>query len=531
MVKPQEQSQQLPELTDYLRVLRDRAWIISLAVVVVVAAMLLNSLTSAPLYQASSKLLYERNNLDKALFGVQYFLSSDQTLDVATGAEMVELPQVAEAVKEQLHSSQSAGALLGMVDVSSSAATNIIRIDVVSTTAQEAADVANAFAQQFIILRRDNARATVAAAQELVKQKLDTLSPEEAGSTYGLSLKQSYEDLQILEAMQDGGFVIVQTAVPPAGPFAPRPLRSGLLGLAGGLVLGFGLALLLNRLDRRLKDVKAVEAAFGLPVLATFPAIGRWRRGRNLERRKSSVGFRSHPMLLEPFRALRSSLQYFGVEKRIKTILISSGLPQEGKTTTTINLALSLALAGGRVVIVEADLRRPMVAQYLHVDTRVGISNVLAGGVTFADALRPVNADAFLPEGVVDKAATKGNPVPTARTLFCLASGPLPPNPAELLSSERMAQLLDEMSRNPRIDYVLIDTPPILSVTDALTIAQRVDAVIVACRANWTTREEAEEVSEQFRRTGARVIGVVASGIKTHSRSYHRRSYYSTDNA
>ena len=525
MVEPEEQSQETPELTDYLRVIRERWWIIVLAAAVVVAAALAMSFTATPLYQASSKLLYQTNDLDRALFGSQYYSDINQSLDVATGAEMVTLPQVAEAVKEQLGSSRSAGALLGMVSASSSTTTNIIQVVAVSTDASEAADVANAFAQQFTILRRDTDRATVAEARELVKEKLDSLDAEEAGSSNGLMLQDRYENLQILEAMQNGGFAIVQTAVAPGAPFSPRPIRNGLLGLAVGLVLGLGLAFLLSYLDRRLKDVKAVEHAFGLPVLATVPAAGRWGRVGRAARKNGSVGFRSHPSLLESFRTLRSSLQYFDVEKSIKTILITSGLPREGKTTTTVNLALSLVLAGRRVIIAEADLRRPMVPEYLHVSNRVGLSTVLAGGATLADALQAVDVKLFLPEEAREK-ANKANAVPLGGTLYCLASGPLPPNPAELLGSERMARLLEEISVNPKVDYVLLDTPPVLSVADALVIAPKVDAVIIASRVNWTVRGEAEEAMKQLRRSGARIIGVVAGGVKTRGGSYHGRSYY-----
>jgi polysaccharide biosynthesis transport protein len=298
-----------------------------------------------------------------------------------------------------------------------------------------------------------------------------------------------------------------------------------LIGFAAGLVLGLGIAFLLNRLDRRLKGVKAVEAAFGLPVLATFPEVGRRLRWVGGRRRKHVVGFRSHPGLLESFRSLRSSLQYFDVEQKVKTILVTSGLPSEGKTTTVINLALSLVMAGFRVIIVEADLRRPMVSEYLNVDNRVGMSTLLAGNGTIANVLQPVNTEALLPETVRDK-ASKNNAAPPPRTLFCLPSGPLPPNPAELLGSERMMRLLEELRLNQRVDYVLIDTPPILSVADALVIANEADAVIIACRVNWTTLEEAEDVSEQLRRAGTRVVGVVAGGVKATGSSYRKRSYY-----
>ncbi len=226
--------------------------------------------------------------------------------------------------------------------------------------------------------------------------------------------------------------------------------------------------------------------------------------------------------MLEPFRTLRSSLQYFDLEKNIKTILITSGLPREGKTVTTVNLALSLVLAGNRVVIIEADLRRPMAPEYLGVKNRVGLSTVLAGGTTLGNALQLVSLETLVPAQVREKVGD-GDGIPLERSLCCLASGPLPPNPAELLSSKRMDDLLEELNLNVGVDYVVIDTPPILSVADALVLAPKVDAVVIATRINWTTREEAEELSSQLRRSGARVIGVVASGTKARRGYYGRR--------
>ena len=523
MPELEDDRQDAPEAGQYLRVIRERAWIIILAVVVVVGAAVAMSYLATPQYRASAKLLYQTNTLDRALFGSQVFANTDQVRDVETGAELVKIQQVAEAVKEQLGSARSPGALLGMVNVTPSTTTNVLEIDAVSGYPQEAADVANAFAQQFIAFRQNTDRATVASARELVKEQLDSLSPEDAASDYGLMLKEKFESLRILESMQNGGFTLVQGAVPPGRPFSPQFVRNGILALFVGLVLGLGLAFLLNYLDKRVKDVKGLERCFGVPVLASVPAVpGGWN-GHD-KKPPESVGFVYHPSLLESYRTLRSSLQYFEAGKNITSILVTSGLPREGKTVTAINLALSLALAGNRVIILEADLRRPMVPRYLRVKNDVGLSTVLTGGATPKEALQLVRLEEFVPPEVREH-VSEVDGVPLETTLFCLASGPLPPNPAELLSSGRMEKLLRDLSSATKVDYVVIDTPPVLSVADALVVAPQVDAVIVAARVNWTTREDAQEVSDRLRRSGARVIGVVAGGVKT-SGGYHRKRGY-----
>jgi succinoglycan biosynthesis transport protein ExoP len=521
----EDQKRETAELADYLRVIRERAIVIILVTVILVALALIMSFRSTPLYSASSKLVYKTNTLDQALFGAQIFSNANQPRDVETGAELIKLGEVAVAAKKELNSPRSAGELLSMISVTPSTTTNIIQIEAVSADPSEAAGVANAFAEQFVAIRQNADRTTVAAARQLVKNQLDSLTSADASSAYGLMLKDKYESLQILEAMQTGGFSVVQSAVSPSGPFSPRPTRSAILALAVGLVFGLGLAFLLNYLDRRIKDVKGLERVFGLPVLAAVPAVGgRWKSRDGAKRSLSPVGFVSHHSLLESFRTLRSSLQYFAVEKSIKTILVTSGLPREGKTVTAVNLALSLVLAGHRVIILEADLRRPMIPHYLGVNNTVGLSTLLAGATTLGDALQLVNLETLLPQEVREK-ANRVNGVPLEKSLLCLASGPLPPNPAELLGSDRMEKLLEELSLNPGVGYVIIDTPPVLSIADALVIASKVDAVVIASRVNWTTRDEAEEVSSRLRRSGARVIGVVAGGVKTGSSYYGRRGY------
>ena len=169
---------------------------------------------------------------------------------------MVQLPQVAEAVKKQLASPRSAAQFLEMITVTSSTDTNLIQIDAVSPDARDAADVANAFAEQFMTIRQNSDRALVADARELVKAQLNGLSAADAASDYGLMLKDKYESLQILESMQNGGFTQVQTALPPSAAFSPRPVRNAMLALFAGLVIGILLAFLLNYLDKRVKDAE-----------------------------------------------------------------------------------------------------------------------------------------------------------------------------------------------------------------------------------------------------------------------------------
>jgi polysaccharide biosynthesis transport protein len=285
-----------------------------------------------------------------------------------------------------------------------------------------------------------------------------------------------------------------------------------------------------DRADRRIKTVESLEEEFGLPILATIPRIGRRWIPQRSSQSGTPVGFTgSRSQLGESFRALRSSLKYFQLDHPIRTILVTSGLPQEGKTITTVNLAISLALSGARVVVIEADLRRPMIPHYLNLDNKVGLSHILTGASAFGDGLQLVKITDFSVSSGHETDDSSHRPR-LERNFYCVTAGPLPPNPAELLGSERMVTLLEEAAANA--DYVLVDTPPILLVADALGLMGAVDAVIVSARVRSTTIEEAHDVRSLLERSGARTLGLVAGGVRAGARSYYRKygyGYYASD--
>jgi Mrp family chromosome partitioning ATPase len=290
-----------------------------------------------------------------------------------------------------------------------------------------------------------------------------------------------------------------------------------------GLVLGLGLAFLLEYLDRRIKDEQTMEKLFGVPVLATVPLVsGRWgerRKGRS----DVSIGFADkHSPLIESFRTLRSNLQYFGVDTEIRTILVTSSLPREGKSTVSINLGLGLALSGARVIVLEADLRRPMLHTYLKLGNDVGLSNVLAGTHTFSEAMQLVRVDDYMPEDTRKRIPSGAEDLLLQKNFYCITSGPLPPNPSELMGSAKMQELLRTAAE--AADYVIVDTPPLLLAADAVTLSAQVDGVLLTARLFSTTRDEAQATREVLERVGARVIGAVAFGGRL-SQSYYRRGY------
>ena len=510
------------EPADYLRVVRERKWIILAVVVVAVGLAMAYSLSQTPVYKASADMLRQTAALDQTLFGTSVFQFQDASRQLQTGVNLVKIGAVSQMVKDDLRSTRSVQSLLEMVEVTALKDSDIIRISAESSSPDEAAAVADSFAGQFIKYRQEANRSILAATDEKVMTELSQMTPEELKTESAATLKQKHEELGILQSMQTGGYELVQQASVPKSPISPRPLRNAGFALVGGLFLGILAAFLVDYLDRRIKSEEAMEREFGLPVLASVPKASRNWTNRSGQRSNEAIGFPDpQSPFLESFRTLRSSLRFYQLNQKTQTLLITSGLPQEGKTVTVVNLAFSLALSGVRVIVLEADLRRPMLHRYLGLDNGVGVSDVLAGTGTFAQSLQVVRVPDFVSHARDMRGAS---PDWTMQGEFlCMTSGPLPPNPAELLSSSRMGDLLAAAADGA--DYVLIDTPPILLVSDALNLADKTDGVVVAARMRETRIEEAREVRTILERSDCRVLGLVVNGVSKKRGAYYRGRY------
>ena len=271
---------------------------------------------------------------------------------------------------------------------------------------------------------------------------------------------------------------VVDRPETPDAPSEPQTLRNVALGLLVGLLLGAFAAVARMRLDRTVREPDEAGTVAGSPVIGTILRDDALAKGRCLER--TLMG-----RTAEDYRQLRTNLQFLSVDQPPKVIMISSALPSEGKTTMTINIALALADAGRKVVVVEADLRRPRVTRYLQLVGGVGLTNVLAGTAELDEVLQP-----YGPSGMA-----------------VLAAGPTPPNPGELLSSSHMASLLEKLRVDN--DYVIIDSPPLLPVADASGLAPLADGVILSVRYGTTRKDQLRQAATSVERVGARLLGVV----------------------
>ena len=317
---------------------------------------------------------------------------------------------------------------------------------------------------------------------------------------------------------------LAESASVPSSPASPKPIRSTIFGGLMGLLLGLGLAFVRNSLDRRLRDSNEIQETLDLPVvgMVRIEALGN----------AAYVPNGRGPMTdqdVESFRILRTNIEFLDVDTPIKSVLVTSPLPEEGKSTVAASLAAANAAAGKRTLLVECDLRRPSLPERLSINRSPGLSDYLAGQSGAREILQIVT----LSEG---GAAPNGKPGQVAAApaaagkLVVIAAGSQSVRPAELLGSQRFRDFLAQVTA--AYDIVILDTPPLLSVSDTLEIVPLVDSVLVCIRADQTTRDQARAVKAALAHLPERTTGIVVTGLKPgreHDYGYYSYAYYGED--
>jgi capsular exopolysaccharide synthesis family protein len=292
---------------------------------------------------------------------------------------------------------------------------------------------------------------------------------------------------------------IAQSATLPGGPTKPKTARNILFGLVVGLALGAGIAILLEVLDTRIKDLDTLRDRFGLAPLGLMP-FDRGAKATPLVVRDAPQSARA-----EAFRQLRTNLHYLDADGPPRSIVVTSSLPTEGKSTTASNLAIALAQAGERVTVIDADFRHPQLSQYLGIHGGVGLSEVLIGDVTLAEAMQPWDEGGML---------------------TVIASGATPPNPSELLGSRAMARVVAELSGQGTL---IIDSPPVLPFTDATVLAKVTDTTLLVVRANSTRMDKLERALQSLRTVDAQIAGAVLNMVPSKGPDIDYYGYYGRD--
>lgn len=312
--------------------------------------------------------------------------------------------------------------------------------------------------------------------------------------------------VRTLEAPENGSrpdarVVVEQRASIPDHAVIPKTSRNIAIALVVGIVLGFGLAILRDLLDNTVKDRPTIEEISGVGLAGSIP-LDKERR------REPAISFdNDNSAIAEAFRKLRTNLQFLAVDDPPRVIVVASSMPSEGKSTTAINIALALAEAEHDVVLVDGDLRRPTLDKYLDVLGSVGFSTVLADRASLDDALQKTRFP----------------------RLSVLTSGVVPPNPSELLGSMAAKKVLDEL--RGRFDYVVIDSSPLLAVTDAAILAASADGVLIMARFGQTKREQLAHAVGNITDVGARLLGAVFTMTPTRGDASYSYTYYGAGGA
>ncbi|MEA2379218.1 MAG: tyrosine-protein kinase [Thermoleophilaceae bacterium] len=497
----------------YFRVLRERAGLILLVVLTTTLMAGAYLAVATKQYKAEADLLVIPASRDDQSLNTLPLIreSSDPTRDVETAARITASRNVAKLVKRDLGLDMTDDELLKHVKAEPVAQSNVVAVSATADSPNLARDIANGFADGVVTSRsnvvRSEADKLIAGLRQQVQDAQDAGENTDA-------LSANIAALQTVREKGDPTMHVETRADAPAAAFSPRPMLTIFAGLIGGLILGVGGAFAMSALDPRLRREEQLRDLYSLPILARVPkekraptyTLGKRRFGigpRERQRRALPPGELS-AATLESFRTLRTMLAAQRREDgNSRSILVTGPSPSEGKTTTAINLASSLALAGNRVILIEADFRRPTVGEALGVRARVGIGDVLLGNVALEDAL--VLAPPF------------------GDNLCALLVDRADDWLAEVLSLPAAQALLEDAKR--LADYVVLDSPPLTQVIDAMPLARQVDDVVLVTRLGSSNLTQLAHLGDLLDQNGIRPAGfVVVGGAGPEESSYYREA-------
>jgi len=468
----------------YARALWRWKWLLlAFLVVVPLIAYVLEARKTAE-YQSSTLVQPQAVSVDLSQFGGQSL--GPQNIDAL--ARLIKTTAVANAAsKEMKNPPASSGSLLGQISVDSDIDTGFLTITARDQDPRRAAEIANAFGRAIAGNQADQANAQIDATVRRLQEQINSLTK---GDPSRNQLSQQLQRLRALRGSQNPSSAILERAVPSSTPINRNLRRAVELGLVIALLLGIGAVAIAENADRRIRSPEDLEAMTGLPLLSVIPSSA-FDPSEDDDLRDE-----------EAFQMLRGALMYFNVDQRLKSIVITSPGQEDGKTTIAVRLAQSAARAGRNVVLVDADLRRPQIAQRLHMDPAIGLGPVLAGDGELHSAMFELPV------------AAEGDSSITAQgSLRILPAGPAAPNPSELLSSERMEQVLAELERES--DLVIVDSAAALAVSDALPLLRWTTGVVMVARLNRTTRAGVRRLQKIITAASGTLFGVVATGAPT----------------
>jgi capsular exopolysaccharide synthesis family protein len=491
-------------LTDYLKVVRRHRILIIVVTLALGAIAFLYSKTQATTYEAEAQMSFGDPFANLQLLnGGSGIPQESAAVRAANASVLVTSPRIERVATKMFKHGPPRGC---SIDASVLVETNNVAVDGTCRTADDAALFTNTYAKAARKVGNAQARAEIDRVSKALADQIKQAKQSPVTGITGPTVTALEQELSRVEAVKQSAtpVQIVQAATPPTGSSSPRPIRNTGIGLALGLVLGLLAAFGRDALDRRVRSSHEVHEGLGLPVLGRVSrtALGHAGLVRNGREAMNDADF-------EAFRVLRMNLAYLAKGEPVNSVLVTSGLPEEGKSTVSAALASAAVLAGQRTLLVECDLRRPCFAQRLGVQPQPGLTDYLLGNAAPQDILQTVELTEPARVNGSQPAAPASD---TAGTLVCIAGGTMVSNPAELLMSERFEDFLEKVSK--AYDLVVVDAAPLLAVVDPMEILPHVDAAIVCVRAQQTTREQARAARAALSALPERPMGAVLTGMR-----------------
>jgi tyrosine-protein kinase len=506
-------------LRDYLRVLRRYRLLIVLITLVGAAAGYADAKRQKPVYDATATVSFQDPTQDLSIVGLGSPQTQSPAQVAAVAAETITRPELMEAVKAQLKTSLPIGALAGSVGGSVSASSGLLGINSIASNPAFAAALANAVADQLVAQSNRNTQAQFAAVAADVRRQIAALSRSHSPGN-GTQLVVYQDELAHLVTLSSfaKSAQIAEPAQPPGAASSPKTTRSTLIGLILGLLLAIAAAFVRDSIDRRLRNPNDVEETFGLPVIGhvrqqTMGRVAYMSNGSGEDERLD----------LESFRILRRNLELLDPEHAPTSVLVTSAVAEEGKTTVATSLALVMAAAGKTTLLVDCDLRRPDLAGRMGVEQSPGISEYLSGTASPQEILRTVTFAEPAISAPITQSSENGSASPIVHTLVCIPAGSVSSRTAELLSSSTFRRFMEQVTST--YDVVVFDSSPLLPVADTLEMLPHVGAVIVCAREARTTRDQGAAVKAVLARFPECPAGTVVTGIRPRRAEHEVYAY------
>ncbi len=516
-----------------LSMLRRRGWLIlcwTLALGAIVGVV--SDAIQTPVYESGAQVLLRPNDPTQSL-SPPAANQTDPTRYAGAQVAIIRSLAVARGASAGIRGHPSPAALLGHVRVVTSSTSSILTIVGSAEQPAQAQAIANAFANAYVANRRGRALSNLRSAIDDITHRLDVLQTQmtaattkaerDAAAQQYQSLFSKREELNVNVELTRGDAELVGEAGLPSAPVSPKPKRDAALGATAGLLIGLGIELLRLKFGDKVRTAEELEQITTHQVLAELPEDSTVSSAATPDLKRASA-------FSEALRTLRTSLQFLGMEHPVRRIVVSSASPGEGKTTVAAHLAVAYAAAGLVTVLVSGDLRRPQVENLFGAPrTALGLSTLLATTDLYASSapngegelLEDMRAARRLRLAEFLRAQTVNTAI---NNLTVLPGGPPPPNPAELLGSSRMFEILDLLEA--QADIVIIDTPPALVVTDAVVLARIADGVLIVAAAAQTRRRDLKRLVGLYDSLDVPVLGTVLNRARSGRRSASYYEYY-----